>query len=159
MIEITGLTKTFRRGEVEITVLNNVSLSVTKGELVSLMGPSGSGKSTLLNILAGIDSPTSGKVVVNGADLNSMSDDARTGWRVRNIGYVFQFYNLIPVLTAYENVELPLLNLGLSRADRRKHVKTAIAAVGVEHREEHYPRQLSGGEEQRVTIARAIATR
>ncbi|MFC1586948.1 ABC transporter ATP-binding protein [Planctomycetota bacterium] len=158
ILKITALSKIYRRENNEITPLSGINLSVNEGEFLSLMGPSGSGKTTLLNIIAGIDCPTSGSVLVNGQDIAKLSDNDLATWRNRNIGYIFQLYNLIPVLTAYENVELPLLLLPLSGKDRRKHVETALEATGIADRAGHYPRQLSGGQEQRVAIARAIVT-
>jgi len=141
-----------------IPVLNDISLDVPEGEFLGLMGPSGSGKTTLLNLIAGIDRPDKGAVSVAGTDVTKLSESDLARWRARHIGFVFQFYNLIPVLTAYENVELPLLLTPLSKADRRKHVETALTLVGLQDRLHHYPRQLSGGQEQRVAIARALAT-
>ena len=158
LIEITELSKVFRRDSVQIKALDNVSLTIHAGEFVSLMGPSGSGKSTLLNILAGIDRPTEGEATVRGIALSALSEDQLAGWRNEHVGFVFQHFNLIPVLTAFENVELPLLLTRLSRKERREHVGTALRVVGLEDRMEHYPRQLSGGQEQRVAIARAIVT-
>ena len=158
IVEIANLSKTYRRGEVDIQPLAGIDLQIEDGEFLSLMGPSGSGKTTLLNIIAGIDSPSSGEVRVAGSDLARLTDAELSAWRLRNVGYVFQMYNLVPVLTAWENVELPLLLLPMSRAERRKHVDAALSAVGLRDRGEHYPRQLSGGEEQRVAIARAIVT-
>jgi putative ABC transport system ATP-binding protein len=146
----------FRRDSVEIRALDKIDLAVHAGEFVSLMGPSGSGKSTLLNIVAGIDRPTSGEAIVLGIDLSRLSEDQLAGWRNEHVGFVFQHFNLIPVLTAFENVELPLFLTRLSRRERREHVTTALKVVGLEDRMEHYPRQLSGGQEQRVAIARAI---
>jgi putative ABC transport system ATP-binding protein len=156
LIEIRGLSKVFRRDSVEIRALDKIDLAVHAGEFVSLMGPSGSGKSTLLNIVAGIDRPTSGEAIVLGIDLSRLSEDQLAGWRNEHVGFVFQHFNLIPVLTAFENVELPLFLTRLSRRERREHVTTALKVVGLEDRMEHYPRQLSGGQEQRVAIARAI---
>jgi putative ABC transport system ATP-binding protein len=158
ILKAEGLTKIYRRGEFEIVPLEDVDLEIEEGGFVSLMGPSGSGKTTLLNLAAGIDRPTRGRLTVAGADLNAMSDGRLAAWRTRTVGYIFQLYNLIPVLTAYENVELPLLLLKLSRKDRRRHVETALAAVGLSDRADHFPRQLSGGQEQRVAIARAIVS-
>jgi putative ABC transport system ATP-binding protein len=158
IVEVKALKKTYRRETVEITPLNGIDLTVKEGEFVSLMGPSGSGKTTLLNIIAGIDSPSAGTVIVDGQNIAEMSDNELAAWRTRKIGYIFQLYNLIPVLTAYENVELPLLLLPLSGKQRREHVETALKATGIEDRAEHFPRQLSGGQEQRVGIARAIVT-
>jgi len=158
LIVVRNLSKVFRHDSVEIRALDNVSLTVMEGQFVSLMGPSGSGKSTLLNILAGIDSPTSGELLIQGQDLSRMSEDDLAAWRNTHVGFVFQHFNLIPVLTAFENVELPLLLTGLSKKERREHVLTALRVVGLEDRADHYPRQLSGGQEQRVAIARAIVT-
>ena len=158
LVEISNVTKNYRRDAFDIKVLTGVSLDVTKGEFVALMGPSGSGKSTLLNLLAGIDRPTSGQIHVAGQYLGVLNDSQLAGWRHRNVGFVFQFYHLIPVLTAFENLELPLTLTKLSRADRRKKVDLALRVVGLSDRKDHYPRQLSGGQEQRVAIARAIVT-
>ncbi|MEJ2145923.1 MAG: ABC transporter ATP-binding protein [Acidobacteriota bacterium] len=158
IIEIKGLSKIFRRDSVQIKALDSINLTIHSGEFVSLMGPSGSGKSTLLNILAGIDRQSEGEATVLGIDLSRLSEDQLAGWRNENVGFVFQHFNLIPVLTAFENVELPLLLTRLSRKERRQHVQTALKVVGLEDRMEHYPRQLSGGQEQRVAIARAIVT-
>jgi len=158
LIEIRGLSKVFRRDSVEIRVLAGIDLDVYAGDFVSLMGPSGSGKTTLLNIIAGIDRPSGGELRVLDADLLSMSEDELAAWRNRHVGFVFQHFNLIPVLTAFGNVELPLLLTPLSRRERREHVMTALELVGLGARADHYPRQLSGGEEQRVAIARAIVT-
>jgi len=156
LVEIRGVTKEYRKGEQRITPLKDVSLMVEKGDFVSLMGASGSGKTTLLNLIAGIDRPTAGQIIVNGVDIAGLSRTKLAHWRAAHIGYIFQLYNLIPVLTAYENIELPLLLLPLSRAERRKRVGIALQAVGLTDRADHYPRQLSGGQEQRVGIARAI---
>jgi len=158
LIEMRGLSKVFRRDSVEIRVLNDIDLQVHEGDFISLMGPSGSGKTTLLNIIAGIDKPTGGELRVLDADLLSMSEDALATWRNHHVGFVFQHFNLIPVLTASGNVELPLLLTSLSRQQRRDHVVTALKLVGLSDRADHYPRQLSGGQEQRVAIARAIVT-
>jgi putative ABC transport system ATP-binding protein len=158
MIRLEGVTKVYRKGGEEILPLDGVDLAVEEGEFVCLMGPSGSGKSTLLNLVAGIDRPTEGRVIVGGDDVSAMSESALARWRTRSIGYVYQLYNLIPVLTAYENVELPLLLLSLSRKRRRQQVETALRAVDLLDRKSHFPRQLSGGQEQRVAIARAIVT-
>ena len=155
-IDIRELSKAYQAGPATVHALERVSLAVPPGEFVALMGPSGSGKTTLLNIVAGIDEATSGKVLVDGADVAAMSEAQRTAWRTRHVGYIFQFYNLIPVLTAYENVELPLLLLPLTRRERHDHVMAALEAVGLLDRARHRPRQLSGGQEQRVAIARAI---
>lgn len=156
LLEIRNLTKEFRKGDEKITPLDGVDLDIDEGESVSLMGASGSGKSTLLNAIAGIDRPTSGSIRVEGTDITQLSRSRLADWRAAKIGYIFQMHNLIPVLTAYENVELPLLLLPLSAAERRKRVALALEAVGLRDRAEHYPRQLSGGQEQRVGIARAI---
>ena len=156
MVSVNSVTKIYRKGGEEIRPLDGLSLEVPAGEFLCLMGPSGSGKTTLLNVVAGIDRPTSGQVTVNGDQVTSMSESALASWRTRSIGYIFQLYNLIPVLTAWENVELPLLLLPLSRKQRKQHVETALDAVGILDRKNHYPRQLSGGQEQRVSIARAI---
>lgn len=158
LIAISGVRKTYRKGDVDVTPLDGVDLDVPPGEFLALMGPSGSGKSTLLNLIAGIDKPTSGRVVVDGEDITGWGEDELADWRTRSIGYVFQQFNLMPVLTAYENVELPLLLLSLPAEKRRKSVETALELVGLGDRARHYPRQLSGGQEQRVAIARAIAT-
>ncbi len=158
IVQVRGVSKTYRRDSSSVPVLENITLDVPEGEFVGLMGPSGSGKTTLLNLIAGIDRPDSGSVSVAGTDVTKLSESQLAKWRSTHIGFVFQFYNLIPVLTAYENVELPLLLTPLSKADRRKHVETALGLVGLADRVHHYPRQLSGGQEQRVAIARAIAT-
>jgi putative ABC transport system ATP-binding protein len=158
IVQIRGVSKSYRRDSNEVPVLNNITLDVPEGEFVGLMGPSGSGKTTLLNLIAGIDRPDSGQVIVAGTDVAQLSESQLAKWRATHIGFVFQFYNLIPVLTAYENVELPLLLAPLSKQQRREHVETALALVGLTDRVKHYPRQLSGGQEQRVAIARAIAT-
>jgi putative ABC transport system ATP-binding protein len=157
-IVLQRVSKEYTRDEFRIPVLENLDLTVEEGEFLALMGPSGSGKTTLLNLIAGLDRPTSGTVVVHGEDLGEMSQSRVTRWRADNVGFIFQLYNLIPVLTACENVELPLLLTHLSRRRRREHVLTALRIVGLEGREDHYPRQLSGGQEQRVAIARAIVT-
>ncbi len=158
IVQIRGVSKSYRRDKMEVPVLNNITLDVPAGEFVGLMGPSGSGKTTLLNLIAGIDRPDSGSVSVAGTDVAQLSESQLAKWRATHIGFVFQFYNLIPVLTAYENVELPLLLAPLSKQQRKEHVDTALALVGLSDRTKHYPRQLSGGQEQRVAIARAIAT-
>ncbi len=158
IIQIEALSKSYYRDSLEIPVLRNLSFSIPGGEFVALMGPSGSGKTTLLNMIAGIDRPTQGAVKVAGTDLAQLGESALASWRARHIGFVFQFYNLIPVLTAFENVELPLLLVNMSKAERKKRVETALAVVGLADRMHHYPRQLSGGQEQRVAIARAIVT-
>lgn len=158
VVEVDQVVKTYRRDRFEVKVLDGVTLEVTEGEFLALMGPSGSGKSTLLNLLAGIDRPTSGGVRIAGQDVARLSESELANWRHRHIGFIFQFYNLIPVLTAYENVELPLLLTKLGKQQRRAKVETALQVVGLGDRMEHYPRQLSGGQEQRVAIARAIVT-
>jgi putative ABC transport system ATP-binding protein len=158
LIELRDVTKSYKRDAIEIPVLERVSISVPEGDFLGLMGPSGSGKSTLLNLLAGIDRPTRGAVRIGDTEISSLSESALAAWRARHIGFIFQLYNLIPVLTAFENVELPLLLTNLSKKQRREHVMTALGIVGLSDREKHYPRQLSGGQEQRVAIARAIVT-
>lgn len=158
LISIRGVRKTYKKGDVEVTPLDGVDVDVAAGEFLALMGPSGSGKSTLLNLVAGIDKPTAGRIVVAGEDITDWGEDELADWRTRAVGYVFQQFNLMPVLTAYENVELPLLLLPLTREKRSKLVTTALELVGLSDRASHYPRQLSGGQEQRVAIARAIAT-
>ena len=158
IIQVKNLYKSYWRDSIEIPVLNNISLSINEGDFIALMGPSGSGKTTLLNLISGIDKPSKGELIVNGTDISKLNESALAKWRSSNIGFVFQFYNLIPVLTAYENVELPLLLTKLSKAERRQHVETALNIVGLGDRIDHYPKQLSGGQEQRVAIARAIVT-
>ena len=158
LIELRDVTKSYKRDAIEIPVLDRMSISIEAGDYVALMGPSGSGKSTLLNLLAGIDRPTRGTVRIGDTEISSLSERALATWRARNIGFIFQLYNLIPVLTAFENVELPLLLTSLSKKQRRDHVMTALGIVGLADRNDHYPRQLSGGQEQRVAIARAIVT-
>jgi putative ABC transport system ATP-binding protein len=156
LIRVRGLDKTYQRGSEEIHVLQGLNLDVEAGDFVAFMGPSGSGKTTLLNLLGGLDLPSAGSITVAGDEIASMSARKLTAWRARHVGFVFQMYNLIPVLTAFQNVELPLLLTRLSAAERRRHVEAALAVVGVADRMDHYPRQLSGGQEQRVGIARAI---
>jgi len=156
LVQLRDVTKEYRKGDQIITPLDGVDLDIHQREFVSLMGASGTGKSTLLNLIAGIDRPTSGSIVVGGTEITGLSRTRLAAWRARNIGYIFQTHNLMPVLTAYENVELPLLLLAMSRAERRKRVELALKAVGLVDRADHYPRQLSGGQEQRVGIARAI---
>ncbi len=156
LVEIEDLGKVYKKGAQDVLVLQDLDLIVDAGEFVALMGPSGSGKTTLLNLIAGIDRPTSGRLVVAGQELSRLSRSKLAAWRAEHVGYIFQLYHLIPVLTAYENVEMPLLLLSLSRAERRKRVQIALEAVGLLDRYDHYPRQLSGGQEQRVAIARAI---
>jgi putative ABC transport system ATP-binding protein len=158
MVDVTAVRKVYRRDTQEIPVLAGIDLQVPEGEFVALRGPSGSGKTTLLNLIAGIDRPTSGTVRVAGTDLGTLSENALARWRSRHIGFIFQFYNLIPVLTAVENVELPLLLERLSRRDRRERALLALKVVGLADRSQHYPRQLSGGQEQRVAIARAFVS-
>jgi putative ABC transport system ATP-binding protein len=158
LIELRDVTKSYKRDAIEIPVLERVSITVEAGDFLGLMGPSGSGKSTLLNLLAGIDRPTRGTIRIGDTEISTLSESALAAWRARHIGFIFQLYNLIPVLTAFENVELPLLLTNLSKAQRRDHVMTALGIVGLSERDKHYPRQLSGGQEQRVAIARAIVT-
>lgn len=156
LVEIRNLTKRFKKGDEVITPLENVDLDIQAGDFISMMGPSGTGKSTLLNMVSGIDRPESGTVIVDGVEITRLSRGKLADWRAANLGYIFQTHNLVPVLTAYENVELPLLLLPMSASDRRKRVELAMEAVGLSDRADHYPRQLSGGQEQRVGIARAI---
>src|SRR5271167_390535 len=156
LIQVRDLDKTYRRGDEEIHVLQGLNLDVSPGEFVAFMGPSGSGKTTLLNLLGGLDVPTRGSITVAGDEITHMSSGKLTEWRARHVGFVFQMYNLIPVLTAFQNVELPLLLTKLSKSERRSHVEASLAIVGLADRMNHYPRQLSGGQEQRVAIARAI---
>ncbi len=158
LIQVRDLDKTYRRGGEDIDVLQGLNLDVEAGEFVAFMGPSGSGKSTLLNLLGGLDVPTRGHITVAGDEITHMSGGKLTEWRARHVGFIFQMYNLIPVLTAFQNVELPLLLTKLSKAERRSHVETALGVVGLSDRMHHFPRQLSGGQEQRVTIARAIVS-
>ncbi|MBL9149546.1 MAG: ABC transporter ATP-binding protein [Phycisphaerae bacterium] len=158
IVSVRKVEKTFRRGGEEIRVLDALDLDVPKGEFLALMGPSGSGKTTLLNLIGGLDQPTGGSVVVAGEHIEDLSSRELADWRAENIGFVFQFYNLLPVLSAARNVELPLLLTSLSRAERKRHVAVALEAVGLSHRASHTPRTLSGGEQQRVGIARAIVT-
>jgi len=157
-VDIQDVTKKFRKETTEVIALRETSMTIPAGTFVCLMGPSGSGKSTLLNLIAGIDRPSSGQVMVDGRDISKLSEGALAAWRNQTIGFIFQTFNLIPVLTAFENVELPLLLTKLSKAERRSHVETALKLVGLGDRMTHYPRQLSGGQEQRVAIARAIVT-
>jgi putative ABC transport system ATP-binding protein len=158
IVEITNLSKSYRRGSQIIPVLEDITFAIAEGEFLALMGPSGSGKSTLLNLIAGIDKADRGTVRVGGVDITALSEAELAGWRAANVGFIFQFYNLMPVLTAYENVELPLLLTGLSRKERREHAELALRVVNLTDRMEHYPSQLSGGQQQRVAIARAIVT-
>lgn len=158
LVVVRNVSKEFRRDQLVIPVLNGMNLELEAGGYLALMGPSGSGKTTLLNLIAGLDRPTSGEVIVCGQDLSRATEGELSRWRARYIGFIFQMYNLIPVLTAYENVELPLTLTSLSRRERDEHVKAALEVVGLAERMDHYPRQLSGGQEQRVAIARAIVT-
>src|SRR3979411_2759332 len=158
IVQVRGVTKSYRRDSMVIPVLRDISLDVPEGEFLGLMGPSGSGKTTLLNLIWSIDRSDAVTVAVASTDVTKLSESQLARWRATHIGFVFQFYNLIPVLTAFENVELPLLLPSLSKGERREHVDTALALVGLADRAHHYPRQLSGGQEQRVAIARAIAT-
>jgi putative ABC transport system ATP-binding protein len=157
-VDVQNVRKIYKRDTQDIVVLDGINLQVPDGEFVALMGPSGSGKTTLLNLIAGIDRPTSGKVTVGGTDVTALSESQLAKWRSRSVGFIFQFYNLIPVLTALENVELPLLLTNLSKKARRERALTALKVVGLADRAKHYPRQLSGGQEQRVALARAIVT-
>jgi putative ABC transport system ATP-binding protein len=157
-VSLENVTRTYTRDSFTVRALDNVTLSIPEQRFVAIMGPSGSGKTTMLNLITGIDHPTSGRVSVGGEEITGMNERELAGWRARHIGLVFQFYNLIPVLTAYENVELPLLLTPLGKAERKRHVEAALSAVGLADRMAHYPRQLSGGQEQRVAIARGIVT-
>lgn len=157
-ITCRDLTREYKKGDTIIKPLDGVDLDITRGDFLALMGPSGSGKTTLLNLVAGIDSPTNGSLVIDGTDLSKLSRNKLAAWRSKHVGYVFQLYNLVPVLTAYENVELPLLLHDLSKKQRHERIQIALERVGISDRAEHFPRQLSGGQEQRVAIARAIAT-
>jgi putative ABC transport system ATP-binding protein len=157
VVKIRGVSKTYTRDGFEVVALDNVDLDIPEGDFLALMGPSGSGKSTLLNLLSGIDKPTSGTVEVIGTNVGTLGESKLASWRNQHVGYIFQSFNLIPVLTAYENVELPLLLTNLSKAERRRNVETALELVGLQDRMDHRPKQLSGGQEQRVAIARAIA--
>jgi putative ABC transport system ATP-binding protein len=158
LVRVRGVHKTFVRGSEKIDVLQGLDLEVREGEFLALMGPSGSGKSTLLNLIGGLDRPSSGTIEVGGVEIGTLSDSKLTAWRARHVGFVFQMYNLLPALTAERNVELPLLLTSLSKARRRQQVATALELVGLGDRKKHYPRQLSGGQEQRVGIARAIVS-
>jgi putative ABC transport system ATP-binding protein len=158
LIRITGLSKAYRRGDQTIPVLVDINLEVARADFVALMGPSGSGKSTLLNLIAGIDTPTSGRIEIGGVDIATLGEGGLADWRAANVGFIFQFYNLMPVLTAFENVELPLLLTGLSRGQRRLHVQAALDMVSLTDRSTHYPNELSGGQQQRVAIARALVS-
>ena len=158
LVAIDNLTKSYRRGSQIIPVLQHVCLNIQAGEFLALMGPSGSGKTTLLNLIAGIDQPDEGTLRIAGVDISQLSETELAVWRHRNVGFIFQFYNLVPVLTALENVELPLMLSPLPRRERRRHAELALQLVGISDRQDHYPRQLSGGQQQRVAIARAIVT-
>lgn len=158
IVEVQNVNKSYYRNDLEIPVLHDINLEVPEGQFLALMGPSGSGKTTLLNLIAGIDRPSEGSLTVAGESIGSLGDGNLARWRSQHIGFIFQFYNLMPVLTAFENVELPLLLTRLSKKERREHVETALSIVGLGDRMKHYPRQLSGGQEQRVAIARAIVS-
>ena len=158
IVQIRELTKLYSQGEIQVTALDRITLDIAAGEFLALMGPSGSGKSTLLHIIAGVDRPTSGQCLVQGVDVTKLNESQLADWRNQNVGFIFQTFNLIPVLTAAENVELPLLLTRLDRAQRRRQVETALEVVGLADRAKHLPRQLSGGQEQRVAIARALVT-
>ena len=158
VVEITNISKSYRRDHYALEVLHDITFRIERGEFLALMGPSGSGKSTLLNLIAGIDKPDSGIIRVTGVDISSLSETELAGWRGTHVGFIFQFYNLIPVLTALENVELPLNLMDLSGKERREHAETALKVVNLFERKDHYPGQLSGGEQQRVAIARAVVT-
>ena len=158
LVQIENVRKVYERDEFEVPVLNGITVDVGRGDFLALMGPSGSGKTTLLNLIAGIDRPTAGRILVDGKEISRFNETALASWRARHVGFIFQLYNLIPVLNAFENVELPLLLTKLSKKQRREHVTTALNIVGLGDRTFHYPRQLSGGQEQRVAIARAIVT-
>ncbi len=158
LVEIKNLVKTYTRGDQDVPVLFDISLDIARGDFISLMGPSGSGKSTLLNLIAGIDKPTAGLLRIDGEDISQLSESDLADWRAANIGFIFQFYNLMPVLTAFENVELPLLLTNLSKAERRERVNMTLEMVGLSDRMDHYPNELSGGQQQRVAIARAVVT-
>ncbi len=158
LVEIDNVRKVYKRDAFDVPVLNGVTVNVPSGDFLALMGPSGSGKTTLLNLIAGIDRPTSGRISVDGKEISRFSETQLASWRSRHVGFIFQMYNLIPVLNAFENVELPLLLTKLSKKERREHVQAALGIVGLGDRSLHYPRQLSGGQEQRVAIARAIVT-
>ena len=158
LVEIKNLFKSYYRGSQQIPVLQDLTLSIPEGEFMAMMGPSGSGKTTLLNLIAGIDQADKGTILIAGTDITALGEMELARWRSRHIGFIFQFYNLLPVLTAYENVELPLLLTSLSRGERRRHVETALRVVGLSDRMDHYPKELSGGQQQRVAIARAVIT-
>ncbi len=158
VVEIKNLSKSYRRGEQIVPVLNDISFDIPGGEFLALMGPSGSGKSTLLNLIAGIDKPDRGEIHIGGVDITALSESQLADWRATHVGFIFQFYNLIPVLTAFENVELPLLLTRLSGKQRKQHVETALSMMGLTDRMHHYPSELSGGQQQRVAIARAVVS-
>jgi putative ABC transport system ATP-binding protein len=158
LVDVKNVSKSYRRGNQRVPVLSNINLTIAEGEFIALMGPSGSGKSTLLNLIAGIDTPDSGSLLIGGMDITTLSEGALARWRADHVGFIFQFYNLMPVLTAFENVELPLLLTSLSRKDRRAHAELVLKIVGLQDRMDHYPSQLSGGQQQRVAIARAVVT-
>lgn len=158
IVRIRDLSKSYRRGSQQVKVLEDITFDITEGEFLALMGPSGSGKTTLLNLIAGIDRVDTGSITIGGVDITALSENELTGWRALNVGFIFQFYNLLPVLTAIENVELPLLLTGLSKSERIEHARSVLELVGLTDRMDHYPGQLSGGQQQRVAIARAIVT-
>lgn len=158
VVSIKGVAKAYQRGSQTVPVLEDITFDIRRGEFLALMGPSGSGKSTLLNLIAGIDSVDAGSITIDGVDIVALAESDLADWRATHVGFIFQFYNLIPVLTAFENVELPLLLTKLSRSDRREHVSAALSVVSLEDRMDHYPSQLSGGQQQRVAIARAIVS-
>jgi putative ABC transport system ATP-binding protein len=158
IVSIKGVAKAYQRGSQVVPVLEGISLEIERGEFLALMGPSGSGKSTLLNMIAGIDKVDSGSIIINGVDITGLDESALADWRAAHVGFIFQFYNLIPVLTAFENVELPLMLTSLSRRERRDHVQAALSLVSLDDRLDHYPSQLSGGQQQRVAIARAVVS-
>ena len=158
IVSIRGVVKSYRRGSQTVAVLEDISLDIQRGEFLALMGPSGSGKSTLLNLIAGIDKVDSGSIIINGVDITALDESTLADWRAAHVGFIFQFYNLIPVLTAFENVELPLMLTSLSRRERREHVQAALSLVSLDDRLDHYPSQLSGGQQQRVAIARAVVS-
>jgi len=158
LVELTSISKHYPKGKEKVNVLNELNLTINRGDFLALMGPSGSGKTTLLNLLGGLDKPSSGQLVIGDARLDQMSNSQLTRWRAQHVGFIFQFYNLMPVLTAEKNVELPLLLTNLSSAQRKKHVAAALALVGLSDRADHYPNELSGGQEQRVAIARALVS-
>ncbi len=157
-VSLRNVAKSYVRGGQEVPVLTDISFDIAEGDFLGLMGPSGSGKSTLLNLIAGIDKPTSGQILIGGQDISLLGESALAAWRAANVGFIFQFYNLMPVLTALENVELPLMLTGLGSRERRRHAEAALAMVGLADRMKHYPNELSGGQQQRVAIARAIVT-